>query len=136
MKILEIAFLVYGVTHLERAREFYEGTLGLKATKTYAKGDFGIIEYDIGTGTLSIGAGAPLLKPGAAGGVVALEVNDFNAAMQRLKERGVRFMAEPHETPVCNIATIADPDGNLIIIHKRKPGVRTSSPFSPPPTPK
>jgi hypothetical protein len=30
-------------------------------------------------------------------------------------------MAEPHETPVCHLATVADPDGNLIIIHKRKP---------------
>ncbi len=120
MKIIEIAFSVYGVTDLKRARRFYEETLGLQATKTYVKGDLGMIEYDIGTGTLSIGAGAPLFKPAAGGGVVALEVDDFGAAVQRLKEHGVEFLSEPHETPVCHLVTIADPDGNLLLIHKRK----------------
>ena len=133
MKIIGIAFSVYGVTDLKRARQFYEGTLGLKATKTYVKGDLGMIEYDIGPGTLSIGAGAPLFKPASAGGVVALEVEDFAAAVRRLREHGVKFMAEPHETPVCHLVTIADPDGNLMIIHKRKAGVRTTPPFPPPP---
>jgi predicted enzyme related to lactoylglutathione lyase len=134
MKVLESAFSVHGVTDLKRACEFYEGTLGLKATKTYAKGGFGIVEYDMGAGTLSIGAGAPLLKPGATGGVVALEVESFSRAVQRLNERGVKFTAEPHETLVCNLVTVADPDGNLIIIHKRKTGVRTSAPFPPSPS--
>ena len=59
MKIIEIAFSVYGVTDLPRARRFYEETLGLKPTKTYVKGDLGMVEYDIGAGTLSIGCGAP-----------------------------------------------------------------------------
>lgn len=120
MKIIEIAFSVYGVTDLKRARQFYEDTLGLKATKTYLKGDLGMVEYDIGPGTLSIGAGAPLFKPAAGGGVVALEVEDFAAAVARLRAHGVKLLAEPHETPVCHLVTIADPDGNLLIIHKRK----------------
>ena len=120
MKIIEIAFSVYGVTDLKRSRQFYEEMLGLKATKTYVKGDLGMVEYDIGTGTLSIGAGAPLFKPAAGGGVVALEVEEFDAAVRRLREHGVKFLAEPHETPVCHLVTIADLDGNLLIIHKRK----------------
>jgi catechol 2,3-dioxygenase-like lactoylglutathione lyase family enzyme len=121
MKVIAIAFSVYGVTDLQRARRFYEDTLGLTPTKTYVKGDLGMVEYDIGAGTLSIGAGAPLFKPAAGGGVVALEVDDFDAAVRRLRERGVKFLAEPHETPVCHLVTIADPDGNLVLIHKRKP---------------
>jgi catechol 2,3-dioxygenase-like lactoylglutathione lyase family enzyme len=120
MKIVEIAFTVYGVTDLTRARRFYEDTLGLKPTKTYVKGSLGMVEYDIGTGALAIGAGAPLLKPAAGGGAVALEVADFAAAVQRLREHGVKFLSEPHETPVCHLVTVADPDGNLLIIHKRK----------------
>jgi len=52
--------------------------------------------------------------------VVALEVEEFDAAVRRLREHGVKFLAEPHETPVCHLVTIADPDGNLLIIHKRK----------------
>jgi catechol 2,3-dioxygenase-like lactoylglutathione lyase family enzyme len=120
MKIVEIAFAVYGVSDLNRARRFYEETLGLQPTKTYVKGTLGMIEYDIGTGTLAIGAGVPLFKPAAGGGVVALEVNDFNAAVKRLREHGIKFLAEPHETPVCHLVTIADPDVNLLMIHKRK----------------
>jgi catechol 2,3-dioxygenase-like lactoylglutathione lyase family enzyme len=120
MKIVEIAFSVYGVTDLPRARRFYEETLGLKPAKTYVKGDLGMVEYDIDAGTLSIGCGAPLFKPAAGGGVMALEVEDFAAAVKRLREHGVKFLAEPHETPVCHLVTIADPDGNLLLIHKRK----------------
>ena len=31
MKVTEIAFMVYPVTDLKQARQFYEGTLGLTA---------------------------------------------------------------------------------------------------------
>ncbi|HTX66828.1 MAG TPA: VOC family protein [Opitutaceae bacterium] len=120
MKIIEIAFTVYGVTDLARARRFYEQVLGLTATKAYLKGNLGMVEYDIGAGTLAIGAGAPQFKPAPGGGVVALEVDDFDAAVRRLREHGVKFMAEPHETPVCHMVTIADPDGNLLVVHQRK----------------
>ena len=123
MKIVAIAFTVYGVTDLARARRFYEEALGLAATKEYVKGNLGMVEYDIGAGTLAIGAGAPQFKPASAGGVVALEVDDFDAAVRRLREHGVKFMAEPHETPVCHMVTIADPDGNLLLIHRRKSAV-------------
>ena len=120
MKINEIAFTVYGVTDFSRARRFYEEVLGLKATQVYAKGSFGFAEYDVGPGTLAIGAGAPLFKPAAGGGVVALEVDDFDGAIRHLREHGVKILAEPHETPVCHLATVADPDGNLLMIHRRK----------------
>jgi predicted enzyme related to lactoylglutathione lyase len=120
MKVVEIAFSVYGVSDVTRARQFYEDILGLTATKTFVKGKVGMIEYEIGAGALAIGAGVPLFKPASAGGVVALEVEDFPAAVQRLRERGVKFVSEPHETPVCHLVTIADPDGNLLMIHKRK----------------
>jgi len=121
MRITEIAFTVYGVTDLGRARAFYEETLGLIPTKSYLMGDQGMIEYDVGPGTLAIGAGAPVFKPAAGGGVAALEVDDFDSAVRRLRERGVTFLTEPHETPVCHLVTIADPDGNLLLIHRRKP---------------
>jgi catechol 2,3-dioxygenase-like lactoylglutathione lyase family enzyme len=121
MKVIGIAFSAYGVTDLKRSRRFYEDTLGLKPTKMYVKGDLGMIEYDIGPGTLAIGCGAPMFKPASAGGVVALEVKNFAAAVRRLKQNGVKCLSDPHETPVCHLLTIADPDGNLLIIHKRKP---------------
>jgi len=120
MKVLEVAFAGYPVTDLKRAREFYEGTLGLTASHVFGDETTAWVEYDIGTSTLSIGNGAPQWKPSPGGGCVALEVEDFDAAILRLKQHGRTFYMEPIETPVCRMAIIADPDGNSITIHKRK----------------
>jgi len=120
MKVLEVAFAGYPVTDLKRAREFYEGTLGLTASHVFGDETTAWVEYDIGTSTLSIGNGAPQWKPSPGGGCVALEVEDFDAAVLRLKQHGRTFYMEPIETPVCRMAIIADPDGNSITIHKRK----------------
>lgn len=121
MKVLEVAFSCYAVTDLKRAREFYEGVLQLKPTSIFEKGDMGFIEYELGPHTLAIGAGAPIFKPGPDGGVVALEVEDFSEAISHLKNRNVKFVMEGYDGPVCHMATITDPDGNQIVIHKRKP---------------
>lgn len=120
MKILEIAFTVLPVTDLARARTFYEYVLQLTATSVFEKDGMGFIEYDIGPGTLAIGCGAPLFKPTKEGGAVALEVEDFAATMAELEAAGVAIAMPAYETPVCHMATIADPDGNFILIHKRK----------------
>jgi predicted enzyme related to lactoylglutathione lyase len=120
MKILEIAFTGYPVTDLPRARQFYEETLGLKVSHIFGNETTGWVEYDIGSSTLSIGNGAPQWKPSPGGGSVALEVEDFDAAVKRLKESSRVFYVEPVETPVCRIAVVADPDGNSITIHRRK----------------
>jgi catechol 2,3-dioxygenase-like lactoylglutathione lyase family enzyme len=120
MKVMEIAFTVYPVTDLKRARQFYEGTLGLKEARFFGDEKQGWVEYDIGPGTLAIGAGASEWKPSRGGGCVALEVDNFEGAMSRLRERGCTFALEPMETPVCHMAAVSDPDGNSVMIHRRK----------------
>jgi catechol 2,3-dioxygenase-like lactoylglutathione lyase family enzyme len=120
MKITEVAFTGYPVTDLKRARNFYENVLGLKATKIFGDENQAWIEYDIGPSTLSIGNGASDWNPSAGGGSVGLEVEDFAAAIDTLKRNQVPFRLEPIETPVCHMAAVSDPDGNSIVIHKRK----------------
>ncbi len=120
MKVVEIAFVGYPVTDLRRARAFYEGVLGLTESRCFGTGDQGFVEYDIGTGTLSIGNGAPEWKPSPGGGSVGLEVDDFDGAIARLKSSGCTFVLEPFETPVCRMAAVSDPDGNSVMIHRRK----------------
>ena len=122
MKVIEIAFTVYPVNNLKRGRQFYEEMLGLKASSVFGGADKGMVEYDIGAGTLAIGYGAPNFKPSAGGGCVALEVDGFPAAIKRLKDSGCKFVTELTETPVCHIAVISDPDDNTLMIHKRKAG--------------
>ena len=63
--------------------------------------------------------GAPDWKP-SAGGSVGLEVDDFDAAINRLRTTGCTFRLEPMETPVCHMAVVFDPDGNSLMIHRRK----------------
>jgi len=120
MKIIEIAFTVLPVSSLSKGRRFYEDVLGLKATSVFEKGDMGFVEYVIATGTLAIGCGAPLFKPAKDGGAIALEVEDFDAAISSLKKSDCSFAMEAQETPVCRMAVVTDPDGNFLMIHKRK----------------
>jgi predicted enzyme related to lactoylglutathione lyase len=120
MKVIEIAFTGYPVTDLNRARQFYEGALGLKPTRVFGDESKAWIEYDVGAGTLSIGNLAPEWKPSAGGGSVGLEVEDFPAAIARLRSGGYPVCLGPIETPVCQMAVVSDPDGNSVTIHKRK----------------
>ncbi len=120
MKVVEVAFVCYPVTDLRRARNFYENVLGLKASKVFGDDKQAWIEYDIGLNTLAIGNGAPDWKASAGGGVAGLEVADFDEAIATLKRSNVAFRVGPSETPVCHMAVISDPDGNSLMIHKRK----------------
>jgi predicted enzyme related to lactoylglutathione lyase len=123
MKVTEIAFSCYPVTDMARARTFYEQVLGLKVAMAHGEpGGIQWTEYDIGTGTLSLGSGAPEWKPSASGCSVTLEVDDFDAAIAHLKANGVKFQLEPFPTPVCQMAFIFDTEGNTVGIHKRKTG--------------
>jgi predicted enzyme related to lactoylglutathione lyase len=119
MKIRNIAFVGIPVTDMKLAREFYEGVLGLKIADEMMNGKW--IEYAVGDETLAIANVGEQWMPSDQGTGAALEVEDFDDAIKRLKDRHVRFAAEPFETPCCHMAVVQDPDGNKLIIHKLKP---------------
>jgi predicted enzyme related to lactoylglutathione lyase len=119
--ISAIAYTAYPVTDMPRARAFYEGLLGLKTSTVFEHEGRHWIEYDIGAGTLGISnMSADKWKPSPDGPSMALEVEDFAAAVGVLRGGGVRFSIEPMDTGVCEMAIVADPDGNSLIIHRRK----------------
>jgi predicted enzyme related to lactoylglutathione lyase len=120
MKVIELAFTGYPVTDLKRAREFYEGFLGLRETRRFGDDRAAWIEYDVGPGTLAITNLAEGWKPSAGGGCVGLEVEDFEGAMRAVRDRGVSVTQGPFETPVCHMVVVLDPDGNSITLHRRK----------------
>lgn len=115
----EIAFSCYAVNDMARARAFYEGPLGLKPATVLDLPDGQWVEYELGPHTLAL-ARMPGWKPGPDGGMVALEVRDFDAAITALKSAGARFRVEPFDTPVCRMAMVYDPEGNSLCIHQRK----------------
>ncbi len=122
LKVIEFAFTGYPVTDMARARSFYETVLNLTPCSVFGDDKASWVEYEVGPHVLAITNMSPDWKPGKQGAGVALEVEDFDAAIASLKGHGVTFNAEPFESPVCHMALIDDPDGNTICIHKRKPG--------------
>lgn len=120
MKIKEIAFTGYPVTDMPRARDFYEKVLGLTPSTAFGHEGRWWVEYDIGNGTLAINNLSPgQWKPSSDGPSVALEVEDFDAAVQALRAAHVHFVLEPQEYPSCRLAVFHDPDGNSLALHQR-----------------
>ena len=117
--IKEVAFVAIAVTDAERARKFYQDLLGLKPAMTAMEGMW--VEYEIGGTTIGVGC-HPAWKPSQDGTTVAFEVDDIDAAISKLKEHGVTFDMDKTETPVCFMAQFRDPDGNKLLVHKRKAG--------------
>lgn len=119
MKVKKLAFAAVPVTEMKRARAFYEGVLDLQVSDEMMDGKW--IEYDLGGDTLAIASLGTDWVPSDQGTGAALEVEDFNEAIQKLKVAVIRFAAEPFETPCCHMAVVQDPDGNKLMIHKLKP---------------
>jgi predicted enzyme related to lactoylglutathione lyase len=120
MKVIEIAFTGYPVTDLKRARQFYEGALGLKAARVFGDETNAWIEYDIGAGTLAIVTGDDNNRPGQSGVSVGLEVVDFDQMQNYLKQKGIPVAEGPFDSPVCRGCVVRDPDNNRIILHAKK----------------
>jgi predicted enzyme related to lactoylglutathione lyase len=116
--IKDVAFVAIAVTDKERAQKFYQKTLELKPGMTAMDGAW--IEYDLGSTTIGVGC-VPDWKPSRDGTTVALEVDDIDETIKKLKQRGVTFDMEKIETPVCWMAVFRDPDGNKLLVHQRRP---------------
>src|SRR5438132_7470126 len=114
--IKEVAFIAIAVSDKDRARKFYQETLELKPTTTGMEGAW--VEYDLGPVTIGVGC-HPAWKPSRDGTTVAFEVEDMDAAIAKLKERGVTFDMDKTETPVPGRAQSGDPDGTKLVVHRR-----------------
>jgi predicted enzyme related to lactoylglutathione lyase len=115
----KVAFTMYPVKDMPKARAFYEETLGLPPSSSGTQSPW--VEFDLpGGGCLAITTVTPNEPSASAGGTIAFEVDDLPATIADLKARGVEFAAEGIESPVCHMAIVKDPDGNAIILHKLK----------------
>ncbi len=120
MKVTDIAFTGYPVSNMPRARAFYEKTLGLSPTVYELEKGASWVEYELPSGTLAITDIDPNWQPRDNGPSIALEVDDFDAMMSHLRDNGVTICVEKIDTPVCEIGTIQDSEGNMITIHSKK----------------
>lgn len=116
MAVNRIAFTMYPVADMAKGVAFYRDVLGLTAGSIAS--DFWT-EFEIGGSTFGIGTFEQVGKPGTAQSL-SLEVDDMVAFRKKLAEHGVES-SEPHETPVCFISVLSDPDGNKLCLHQSKP---------------
>lgn len=113
--IRKIAFTLYPVRDMARARRFYEEQLGLTCSARYVEG--GWVEYDLAGGCFALTNIVPHLRPSATAAGIAFEVDDVDGLVARLKAEGVKVLAEPFSSPVCRMAVLEDPEGNSVTLH-------------------
>lgn len=116
----KVAFTMYPVKDPQRARSFYEKTLGLTLQSASSNGMW--TEYNLpGGGCLALFKTDDIKPSADAGASVALEVDDLDALNARLKGEGVVYKADMIHSPVCRMSVILDSEGNSIILHEGKP---------------
>lgn len=119
LAIKKMAFSYYPIVDANRARRFYEETLGLKVGMAGSFGDTHWIEYDLPGGGCMALTNAGAEKPSAeAGGTIALEVLDLDALMLHLKQQGVIFKSDVIKGPRCRMAVCLDSEGNSLLLHQ------------------
>ncbi len=123
MKPRGVDFFCYTVSDISKSADFYENTLGLTL---YAWIGTGWVEFVIGdTPTvlaLRSGREEQDANGETGGGAIAIAVADVRRAVDELRAQHVEVVLEPGEQATCYAAGIADPDGNLILLHNRKDG--------------
>ena len=114
LDVERVDFVSVPTRDADRARQFYADVLGLPPS------DLNPDEFETPNLTLALwqpeAEGVPF-APNTAG--IALRVPDVESARTRLSARGVEFLGETVDTGVCRMAFFYDPDGNVLILHRR-----------------
>jgi predicted enzyme related to lactoylglutathione lyase len=116
--IKSIAFTVYPVSDMVKARHFYEQILGLVPAESF--GEFWQ-EYDVAGATFGIvlmSDHAPECFKGTKGTTIAFEVEDLDKALASIRQQDVPVVEGPNDFPACRMFVMADPDGNLVTFHQ------------------
>ena len=111
-------FVSVPVRDLDRASDFYGGTLGLPKSRGWSER---WREYELGNVSLALipieMLGREEHTPNTA--PIAIRVPDVAEAREELEAAGVEFPMETIDSGVCHIAPFHDPDGNALQLHRR-----------------
>jgi catechol 2,3-dioxygenase-like lactoylglutathione lyase family enzyme len=114
VQVEQIDFISIATRDAARALAFYRDVIGL------AESDVTAGELEAANVTLALWEpereGLPFVANEAG---IAFRVPDVAAARAELEARGVAFVAETWDSGVCRFAAFRDPDGNVLILHRR-----------------
>ena len=122
MDVKAADFVYYTVSDIDASVAFYRDALGL--TVEFCDAEMGWAELALPPTTLALGeasADVPV-SPGGGGVGVAVAVDDVEAAVDELREAGLSVLMEYMDTGVCDMAMVADPDDNPLVLHRRHDG--------------
>ncbi len=111
----------FAVADMDRAREFYDGTLGLRIE--VLDEEHGVTALKLNGGDVLMYLSAGMTPPSYT--ILNFEVDDVDAAVERLESRGVSFQRYDgfdHDEkgivrgPGPQIAWFEDPSGNTIAV--------------------
>jgi predicted enzyme related to lactoylglutathione lyase len=118
MFVTGVDFVALQTRDHEAAAKFYGETLGLPFVKTW--GTMPASEFQAGNLTLAVmQSDAFGFEFAPSSTMVALAVDDVDAARQRLEAKGIEFRGGVLDSGVCHQAFFADPDGNPLALHHR-----------------
>jgi predicted enzyme related to lactoylglutathione lyase len=118
----KVAFTMYPMTDTQRARKFYEETLGLQIGSHGNQGDKWWIEYDLpGGGCFALTNFTDEQPSENSGGTIAFEVENLDTLIAHLKAHNVTFKGDIIAGPNCRMAVCLDSEGNSILLHQLNP---------------
>jgi catechol 2,3-dioxygenase-like lactoylglutathione lyase family enzyme len=113
--ISSLDFVAIPSQNVERSRDFYVDTLGLRTDDN--------ARFEVWAGETCLGIWEPARRgmtfAPQKNGHLALHVDDVAAARAELEAKGVEFAGEIIDTGVCHMALFTDPDGNDLMLHHR-----------------
>ena len=113
MQVEQVDFLSVPTRDIERAVTWYSEVFGLPVSE-HTKG-----EVETPNVTLSFWnpeADGEEFQPNVAG--IALRVADVEAAVEELRGAGAEVIGI-EDSGVCHMGFVKDPDGNVLILHRR-----------------
>jgi catechol 2,3-dioxygenase-like lactoylglutathione lyase family enzyme len=113
--VSKVDFVGIPTQDMERAKQFYGETLGLRRDE-HSESEFWAGETCF---SLWLPAWAQVEFAPQELTMPALHVDDVAAARAELEGKGVEFQGETLDTGVCHMAFFKDPDGNGLMLHRR-----------------
>ena len=114
MQVELVDFISVPTRDTARAVAWYRAVLGLRESE--------VTEGEVETPNVTLAFWEPQrenLPFVASEAGIALRVPDVTAARTELEAKGVEFIAETWDSGVCRFAAFRDPDGNVLILHRR-----------------
>ncbi len=117
MIVRGVDFVVVNVGDIDAAVRFYRQVVGIDAVLTEDSPNW--VEFD--TAPVAFALRRDPADPGV-NAAIALAVRDVDATVERLRTAGTPVFIEASDSESCRTALVTDPDGNLLLIHRRHDG--------------